>query len=152
MPSPTPASRFLRGASALMGLVFLFAVVVQYNDPDALAWMVLYAAAAVACGLAAGGRLPARGAVPALVAGAALVWAGALVVADGRLASPTRLFGAWEMADDAIERSREVGGLVIVTVWMSVLAGAAFRQRRAASAEERDREGRERVADETDVN
>jgi hypothetical protein len=125
-----------------VGAVFLLAAAVQYNDPDGLAWMVLYAtAAAVAVGLAGRGRLPGGAAAPALVATVALVWAATLVfVGDRDLATPANLFGGWEMADASIEKSREVGGLVIVAAWMTFLAVVhARRRRRGAPAVQDER-------------
>ncbi len=41
----------------VMALLFVYAAVVQYNDPDALLWIVLYAIAAVASILFAQGKL-----------------------------------------------------------------------------------------------
>jgi membrane-bound ClpP family serine protease len=42
----------------LFGLVFLSFVIVQYNDPDPLTWMVIYGIASVSCFLAAYDKLP----------------------------------------------------------------------------------------------
>ena len=45
-------------ADVLFLLMFAFSVVVQVNDPDPLAWMVIYGAAALACLLSLLGKLP----------------------------------------------------------------------------------------------
>ena len=60
------ASRFAAAwkvADALFLLMFVFSVVVQVNDPDPLAWMAMYGAAAIACLLSLLGRGPGGGAV-----------------------------------------------------------------------------------------
>jgi Transmembrane family 220, helix len=42
--------------SILLTLYFLFAAVVQYNDPDPIHWMLLYLTSAIGCMLAAMGK------------------------------------------------------------------------------------------------
>jgi hypothetical protein len=113
----------LRISTGIMAALFLFAVAVQYNDPDPLRWMTIYGAAALACILALMGRLRPRFA--ALVGLVALVWAvwwapGVL----GRVA-PGDLFHEMEMARPEIEEAREMVGLLLVAVWMAVLSAAA---------------------------
>ena len=43
-------SRIWTAANVAMLAMFVFSVAVQYNDPDPLPWMAIYAAAAVVCG------------------------------------------------------------------------------------------------------
>lgn len=113
-------SMSLRIASSFMGGVFLFCVVVQYNDPDPVRWMAIYGAAAVACLLAVLRRTSAV--LPAGVGLVALVWAG--IWAPGALGqlAPPELFESWGMQTLAVEEGREMLGLLLVAIWMGVLA------------------------------
>ncbi len=115
----------LKYVNYVMILAFLFSVIVQYNDPDPLVWMVMYGAAMIACVLFALGKLPAY--LPVLITSIALVWAfslGAQVI--GKVGF-SELFQAFEMKDERVEVGREFGGLLIIFFWMSVLTIARFR-------------------------
>lgn len=119
-------------ADSVMLLLFAFAVVVQYNDPDPIRWAVLYALAAVACGLSLARRL--RSWFPAALAGVALVWAGTIaprVIGDVGFLD---MFGAFEMESVAIEESREMYGLVLIAGWMTVLSVRAMHGTRRSSS------------------
>jgi hypothetical protein len=114
-------------ANGVMLVAFALSLVVQYNDPDGWAWMVLYALAAVVCGLALAQRSY------RLFAGALLVvcllWAAILaprVLGNVRFLD---MFGAFEMKNLGIEESREMYGLLIVAVWMAVLTIAPVTRR-----------------------
>ena len=120
----------LRATHAVLGLMFMLGVFVQYNDPDPIPWMLIYGAAALVC-LAAAFR-PER--LPAwagwLVAAIAFGWA----VAIGRHALGhvpfASMFGAWEMKNTAIEENRETYGLLLIAAWMVVVALTRARTRR----------------------
>ena len=103
----------------LMLIVFLFMVVVQYNDPDTLLWMGIYGIAALICILASLNRL--NWGLSALIALTALGWA--LMIAPQVIGevSFSELFGSLYMKSLVVEQAREMGGLLIVTVWMIVL-------------------------------
>ena len=100
-------------------LLFLMSVAVQVNDPDPARWMIVYGAAALACGLSLANRLPRW--LPVLIAAAALVW-GLTILPHvlGRVPF-LDMFAAWEMKDIGIEESREAYGLLLVAAWMLVL-------------------------------
>ena len=120
--------RVLRGVSAFMAALFVFAAVLQYNDPDPLRWMVIYLSAGVASFLQVVGRL--RWHISACVGLFALVWAGTIAVRVLGLVRFSELFAAWEMANPTIEEAREMYGLLITACWMALLTGGALRQRR----------------------
>ena len=125
-------ARAWRAADALFLALFILSVAVQVNDPDPLGWMAVYAAAALACGLALRGRLKTM--FPAIIAVVAVLWASTLsprVVGHVPFLS---MFGAWEMRDIAIEESREMYGLLIVAGWMTLLAIRSWRARRVPPA------------------
>lgn len=119
------STRVWRAADALMLLVFAFSAVVQVNDPDPLRWIAVYGLATVACWLSLVGRV--RRWFPASVGVIALAWAATLAPRVlGRV--PLRdVFGAFEMRDTGVEETREMYGLLIVTVWMGVVAVRAPR-------------------------
>ncbi|MFN0087214.1 MAG: transmembrane 220 family protein [Blastocatellia bacterium] len=103
----------------VMIAAFLFSVIVQYNDPDPIRWMLIYGMAGAACVLS----LLRRGGwvVPAAVGAAALAWA--LTLAANVLGKVRfgELFEAFEMKDARVEAGREFGGLMIIAVSMAVL-------------------------------
>ena len=113
-------------ASGALLLLFLFAAAVQLNDPDPLGWMAVYLAAAAVCGLEVRRMTPAW--APVLVAAVALVWAVSLwpAVRDVPFGA---LFAEWEMRDLKVEEAREMYGLAIVALWMTVTAAIVIRRR-----------------------
>lgn len=106
--------------NGVFALMFGFSVVVQLNDPDPLAWVVVYGLATLACILAAAGR--GHRALPALVALVALGWAATLTPRVVGRVEFLSMFGAFEMESVAVEESREMYGLLMVAGWMAVLA------------------------------
>jgi hypothetical protein len=109
-----------------MAVLFGLAVLVQFNDPDPLRWMLMYGAA---CGVAV--RAAFRGTAPLAVSLAvgvvAFSWA-AVVMRDGpALDVYTRMFGSWEMKSLPIEEAREASGLLIVGIWTAVVASRSWR-------------------------
>jgi glucan phosphoethanolaminetransferase (alkaline phosphatase superfamily) len=107
--------------NALMALIFLMAVVVQYNDPDPLLWMAIYGAAFVISVLVwRRGRV--HPAAPVLVGVAALAWSVAIMLGGPGGANYLHMFDAWEMQSVNVEQAREATGLLIVAAWMAVLA------------------------------
>jgi hypothetical protein len=106
-------------ANWVMTAAFVFSVVVQYNDPDPIRWMLIYGLAAIACILKWQGRLPWH--LPAVIGGIALGWAASL--APGVIGKTTfrTMFQSFHMIDTVVEEAREAGGLLIVAGWMAVL-------------------------------
>lgn len=103
-----------RVAGVLMILLFLAAAAVQYNDPDPAIWILVYLAAAVDTALVLARRLVWQ--APLALAVATLVWALTLV--------PAAHGQGWSFDG---EETRELGGLVIISLWSAVLAVAARR-------------------------
>ena len=113
--------------NAVMLLMFVFSAAIQFNDPDPLAWMCIYGAAAIVCGLAMRRKAPAW--LPVCVAVTAFAWAASLLD-DARGVPLTALFAQWEMRDLRIEEAREMYGLAIVGIWMLVIAGVQWTRAR----------------------
>lgn len=110
-----------RALNGLMAALFAFAVAVQYNDPDAILWMAVYAAA---CAVAL--RAAVRGRVAPFVACSlglfTLAWGAILLARVPGLDVYARMFDAWEMQSVTVEEAREASGLMLVTLWMTVIA------------------------------
>jgi hypothetical protein len=115
-------------ADALFFLMFAFSVVVQVNDPDPIPWMVMYGAAAVACLLSLGKRLPWQFAVGTGII--ALAWAASIAPRVIGQVPFLDMFAEFEMKDIGVEESREMYGLLLIGGWMSVVAHRAFWKRR----------------------
>lgn len=112
---------------ALFALLFALAVIVNLNDPDPLAWVLIYGAAAWTSFLAVLGR-PSR-ALASAVAAVALLWAATIVPRVVGKVPVGDMFGAWEMQNAGIEESREMYGLLLIAFWMALIA---LRGRRRA--------------------
>lgn len=106
-------------------ILALFAVV-QYNDPDALLWFLIYAIPAVWAGIAAFRPALFAQSRPLQVAlGATIVLA-----ALGSLYRWPMEISAWWESDEV----REGLGLIIVTVSMLFVAYSVWRERRLQAA------------------
>jgi hypothetical protein len=119
-----------RHLSYLMAALFGFAVAVQYNDPDPIVWMLVYAAAA-----ALSFHTARRDTIPLVavlvVGGLSLVWGIAVAAGMPDFDVYRHMFDAWEMKSTAIEEARETSGLFIVAAWMAVLGIRGCRGRAA---------------------
>jgi len=111
--------------AAIFVAFFCFSSIVQWNDPDALPWAAVYAAAAVVTVLVVWRGLGPT--APSVLAVVALVWGTALLpTAMG--ASFPELFRSWKMMSSEMEVGREALGLLIVAAWMLVLRRRAGRR------------------------
>lgn len=105
----------------LLAALLLLAALVQFNDPDPWAWVLLYGLAAVLLARAALGR-PARWASLGL-AFVAIAWAAWLAPSVIGKVGPAELFTTDEMTGDAVERGREMAGLLLVAGALLAAAG-----------------------------
>ncbi len=123
-------SRPFAVVNIVVSVLFLVSAVLQWNDPDPWAWVVLYAFSGIGCLLA--GRRPAAWSLPAAACGAALIWAA--VLAPGALPSLElrHLAESMQAETPAIEMSRELLGLLIVALWTGIVAWTSRRRDRAA--------------------
>jgi hypothetical protein len=102
-------------------IIFLLCMAVQYNDPDPFRWMFLYGAAALCCILFALRKLPPY--LPLATAVVAGLWILLLLPAVWGLSIPAKeVFSMVHMFSPGVEEVREIGGLSIVMIWMTVLA------------------------------
>jgi hypothetical protein len=112
----------------VMALLFAFAAALQFNDPDPIRWIAMYAAAC-AVSLAMYFKLRAVPAIPLAVLAIAIVWAAMIAFGGPPASEYGHMFDAWEMKSPSVEEAREASGLLIVAAWMSVLV---IRTRRVA--------------------
>jgi hypothetical protein len=122
--------RALRLLDGLMVVLFGLSVIVQLNDPDPVAWIAIYAAAAVVSFLSMRGRL--AWPFAAAVALAAAGWAVSIAPRVVGIVPFREMFGAFEMQNVGIEESREMYGLLLIAAWMAVAAVRAARRARPA--------------------
>ena len=128
------SARLWTVANLVMLLLFVFAAVVQFNDPDPLAWVAIYLAAALMCAMEMRRTTPIW--APAIVAAIALAWSG--YIATRALDVPIgTLFAEWEMRNIRVEEAREMYGLAIVGTWMLVIAGVRLARKPAISTKPR---------------
>lgn len=126
MLTPKFTSAVLDALTVVMGLVFLFGAVVQYNDPDPVPWIGVYLVSAILSFVSLRRALPWW--LPSSVAGVSAVWAA--IIALGVDPEVYRgMFGQFGMASLDVEEAREALGLVIIAVWMVVLTVIQIRRR-----------------------
>ncbi|MFT5681275.1 MAG: hypothetical protein ACI8RZ_002181 [Myxococcota bacterium] len=106
----------MRFVHASFALLFVLGALVQLNDPDPVGWVAIYLAAAA---IAVWRRLG----LCLLVGGIALLWAVNIGEAGLGPFDAEALFGDSAMKTEAVERWREVLGLLIITAY--ALASAA---------------------------
>jgi hypothetical protein len=132
-PAKCPSLPFAIANGVFAGL-FAVAVVVQYNDPDPIQWMLVYGAAALLSGWSVRRYPPTP--LPATVVVIALVWAlGLLPVVLGELPNFAQAAGSIAMMAPGVEETREALGLLIVVCWLVAIAVASHRARAAPSDE-----------------
>ncbi len=115
----------MKAINLLMFLLFGVSAAVQYNDPDPLAWILAYAVAAIACLLSVLGRLPSY--LPIAIGTLAFVWIGFLVPQLFEVSASVQweeIFQVFRMTSLSVELWREIGGLLIILLWMIVLIRA----------------------------
>lgn len=126
---------WLRGVNIVLALLFVFAMAVQYNDPDPLPWMGIYGGAGGVCAWSALRPATLRWWLPALVATVALAWAIRLAPQVWGKVRLAEMFASFEMKSVEVEVARETCGLLAVAAAMAV---AALGRRDPGA----DREGR----------
>lgn len=117
----------LRWLNIMMTVVFALCIAVQYNDPDALLWILIYGYAAVVTAMAVADRYTFFAVIGfvGFFAGFAYLSPGLLDIDD-----PTELVSDIRMDSPVVEVAREAAGLLISSLWLLVLSVVWFRRRR----------------------
>lgn len=121
----------MRIANFAAAALFLFAVVVQYNDPDPVRWIAIYLAAVLTCLLWEFRKLPRLIAVA--VAATTLAWGGWIAFGTSLDAPFGEALTDWNMHSGGSEELRESFGLFLVGAWCLVLAWKPERRVVAAA-------------------
>jgi hypothetical protein len=119
---------WLVALNILFALLFLFSAALQYNDPDPLRWVAIYAGAAISTVLALHWRPGwlAAGAVGVVAA----VWGGWLW---HEVIGHVLFSDFWRKMSEKggrVEVMREAGGLTIVCTWLSVSSLVGWQRSR----------------------
>ena len=114
-------TRFFDVVNLVVAAFFALFALVQYNDPDPMLWMIVYALAALACVLHHLKRLP-----PEAAAG----YGGLVLLLGFYLAY--RVITQRQFFFD--EEGREMMGSLLVFIWMAVLYVRAKKQGLAEAA------------------
>ncbi len=120
-----------RVTSAGFALLFAFGAFVQWNDPDPLRWMAIYAAAAALSAAAVRGRMFV--APTALLLAVLVVWV--VLWAPAFRHSSLDALQSFDMSGMQEEEVREAWGLVLLATWTTVLLALALRQRQRRDQE-----------------
>lgn len=105
--------------NTLFLVAYLLSALVQFNDPDALPWIIIYLAAAGMCLMQYRTASPRW--LPATLLGICMVWIAFLLPAIIGQVTPTEIFESVSMRTRAVEEAREIGGLALVATWAAVL-------------------------------
>ncbi|MCB1121182.1 MAG: hypothetical protein KJT03_06520 [Verrucomicrobiae bacterium] len=106
----------------ILCFLFLLSAGLQYNDPDPIQWMLMWAGAGVACLLFGIKKLPKW--VPMAEAVIAICWAGYIlpkIISHMVDIHWNEVFMQAKMSNLTVEYVREFGGLLIILIWMIVL-------------------------------
>lgn len=114
-------------ANRAVGLLFLAAAALQWNDPDPLRWVVVYAAASIVCFAAPAWKH--AWVVAAAVGCTCAAWAMALLPGTAPDFKPAHLLSGMKAGTPSIEQGREILGLAVVATWMAIVAISRRRAR-----------------------
>jgi len=110
----------MRVAQVLLAMLFLGFATLQFNDPDAIQWIIVYVLVAANCASGAAGK---SSIVASLVLTVVLTtWAAVLSMGGSKALSELSYSG---LADNEV--AREIGGLVLAAAWCGLTAVHAAR-------------------------
>lgn len=120
------AEMILRFTNFFMIVLFALSVIVQYNDPHPIRWMLIYGAACVACVLFVVKKL--NWAVAATIAAVSCGWA-LLKIFDLTRSGFQHMFDEIHMIQTGVTGAREFLGLFIICAWLGTLAVVIYREK-----------------------
>lgn len=113
-----------RYVNYLVIIVFAIAAVLQYNDVNALRWMLIYGAAFIISLQFAMRKL--HWATAAALAVVCLIWA-LFKVPDLTISGFQHMMDEVRMIQTGVEAAREFLGLLIIMVWVTILSILSYR-------------------------
>jgi hypothetical protein len=106
-------------------VAFALSVLVQFNDPDPVAWIVVYSAAALLCIMQFLDKVPVLFPVTLLVT--AIIWIGLLLPSVMHGVPWADIFDSLTMKTKSVEEAREIGGLALIAFWAAVILGIRLK-------------------------
>lgn len=117
--------------NAVMLLLLLLSVAVQYNDPDWLLWMIIYGYASFVTWLAVGKKYSVLAPIGVVAyVSYAIYW-----MPNEMVEHPSNLLLDMRMHEKGVEEVREDMGLWICAAWMTAIAAAWWTGRKAKPSE-----------------
>jgi hypothetical protein len=111
----------------VMAALFAVCVILQYNDPDPIRWMLIYGAA---MGISILLPFDRRVATAGFAVGAvALVWSAVLIAGIWGKVALSDIVEKMSEKGGAVEEEREAGGMLIEGTWLVLMS--LYRRRRA---------------------
>lgn len=120
----------MRVVYGILSLLMLLFMAVQYNDPDGLMWMGIYAIPAVWCALAAFWRSCFEKTMVRLALWCSLAMSGAGVIYFWPLVPEFWRKSVWY----DVESAREGMGMMIVSIVLAIVLHAAMKMRKKPEA------------------
>lgn len=114
-------SRPLRIAHGIMAALFALSVLIQFNDPNPLVWILIYLAAAITTGLAALNKLPCAKILSGIVFAIVLLWEIKYIQLGAWRVRFLDLTQEWHMTNELIVLGREFYALIWVGGWMAAV-------------------------------
>lgn len=100
-------------------VAFALSVLVQFNDPDSILWIIIYSAATLLCLVQFLGKVPVL--FPVTLIAIAIIWIGLLLPSVTAGVPWAGIFDSLTMKSKAVEEAREIGGLLLVLIWSSAV-------------------------------
>lgn len=118
-----------------MALLFALSAALQFNDPQPLAWIILYLLAAIAAGLITINKPPCAKILSGFVGVVAAIWEVRYLRLGAWKTPFSNLTEEWRMTNEQVVDGREFYALLWITVWMIlVFLSAHYLQKRAVHA------------------
>lgn len=111
----------LRIAHGIMAALFALSVLIQFNDPNPLVWILIYLAAAITTGLAALNKLSYAKILSGLVFAIVLLWEIKYIQLGAWRVRFLDLTQEWHMTNELIVLGREFYALIWVGGWMAAV-------------------------------
>lgn len=121
----------MRVLNIVMLLIFVLCIIVQFNDPDPIAWVLAYGYAVVVTGMAAANRYTVLAGI-----GVPLYLVGVVYYMPGWSVDSLLLLREPKMSSLDVELAREAFGLLICACWMGLLAFVGYKRGRATAGRE----------------
>ena len=122
------------GICVFMAVLFLYSIAVQYNDPDALLWMLIYSVGLVLTILHLYEKASPALLLVASLSGICGVTYLTLSIQDVEM---DNLFSSWNMRDRGVVQVGEAIGLLIQSLWLAYLVVANRKTSRTSEYDSR---------------